>query len=268
MLPQFDHLVVYVSDLEEAIKDFTALGFEVSRGGSHGMAENALIIFSNQVYIELLALVPAWYSPLVQLANRLGVLQWLSGGKGSIRSRIFHWFREEFGPVDWCVRVGDIEATVKSWKQAGLDMLHSDRFSRKPVEGDDLYWYLGGTRSFDLPFLLEDISLIDDRIAPLKSGVHPNGASELRHIMFRVNSKATSNSLVTKFLSQDAVNGRFRLGRLTVSFEDQPMPCKVSIEVSQVGLPTKQVECGNSQGIDIQFCSPAEPYAERATKTP
>lgn len=51
--PHFDHLVIFVADLDAAITDFTDLGFNVSRGGSHGLTENALIIFSNQTYIEL-----------------------------------------------------------------------------------------------------------------------------------------------------------------------------------------------------------------------
>ena len=133
MLPQFDHLVIYVPNLEEAIKDFTDLGFEVRRGGSHGIAENALIIFSNHVYIELLALVPAWYTPLLLAANRFGVLHWLSGAKGNVRSRLLNWFRQDFGPVDWCVRVADIEGISNSWKKAGLSMLNTEKHSRPSV---------------------------------------------------------------------------------------------------------------------------------------
>ncbi|MDG1243871.1 MAG: VOC family protein, partial [Porticoccaceae bacterium] len=39
MDPQFDHAVIFVSDLEKAIADFADLGFDVVRGGSHGSTE-------------------------------------------------------------------------------------------------------------------------------------------------------------------------------------------------------------------------------------
>ena len=90
MRAKFDHLVIYVSNLEEAITDFTDLGFEVSRGGAHGATENALIIFSNQVYIELLAWVHVWYTPLLRTVNRLGILQWLADRKGTIYCRLLN----------------------------------------------------------------------------------------------------------------------------------------------------------------------------------
>ena len=72
---QFDHLVVVVTDIEQASRDFTQLGFQVTPGGSHGSTENALVIFANQTYIELLALKPSWYRPLIRLAVKLGLLK-------------------------------------------------------------------------------------------------------------------------------------------------------------------------------------------------
>ena len=63
MDPQFDHAVIFVSDLEKAIADFADLGFDVVRGGSHGSTENALIIFANQTYLELLGVKPGWSWP-------------------------------------------------------------------------------------------------------------------------------------------------------------------------------------------------------------
>tara|TARA_B110000208_G_C11694929_1_gene403716 strand:- start:261 stop:1064 length:804 start_codon:yes stop_codon:yes gene_type:complete len=265
MLPQFDHLVIYVPNLEEAIKDFTDLGFEVRRGGSHGIAENALIIFSNHVYIELLALVPAWYTPLLLAANRFGVLHWLSGAKGNVRSRLLNWFRQDFGPVDWCVRVADIEGISNSWKKAGLSMLNTEKHSRKTIEGDVLQWYLGSASSADLPFLLEDISPIDERIPPLKSGAHDNGASALRHITFRVKNKASSEKIAATFLSHESLNTNINLGSLSVSFEEKPMPCRVLVKVSRMVNRTSQVGIIESHGVGIHFVSSAETISSTLT---
>ena len=258
MRAKFDHLVIYVSNLEEAITDFTDLGFEVSRGGAHGATENALIIFSNQVYIELLAWVPVWYTPLLRTVNRLGILQWLADRKGTIYCRLLNWVTGPQGPVDWCVRVDDLAAQLGSWKNAEMNVLKSEQFSRKRVDGQILRWYLGGTRSFDLPFMLEDITPIDMRIPPLTEGAHPNGALALEQIQFRVNNKATSNALAAEFLSpeffaQDKQTTTFGMGAVKVSFEQRPMPCKVSLTVSCSGSQTHPLDIGKSHGIQIEL---------------
>ena len=52
----FDHAVIYVPNLKRAISQFTALGFTVKLGGEHTHTHNALIIFNDRSYIELLAL--------------------------------------------------------------------------------------------------------------------------------------------------------------------------------------------------------------------
>ena len=258
MRAQFDHLVIYVSNLEEAITDFTDLGFEVSRGGAHGATENALIIFSNQVYIELLAWVPAWYTPLLRAVNRLGILQWLADRKGTIYCRLLNWVRGPQGPVDWCVRVDDLADQLNSWKSADLDVLEPQKFSRERVDGQILRWYLGGTRSFDLPFMLEDITPIDMRIPPLTEGAHPNGALALEQIQFSVSNRATSDTLAATFLSpnifaQDKKTTTFGIGAVKVSFEQRPMPCKVSLTVSSSGNQTQQLDTGKSHGIQIEL---------------
>ena len=61
-------MVVVVSDLEEAIENFSSLGFLVERGGVNGPTHNALIFFRDGTYIELIStisLVPGHFSPVV-----------------------------------------------------------------------------------------------------------------------------------------------------------------------------------------------------------
>ena len=50
-----DHLVLFVDDLPAAITRFES-GFTVTPGGTNGSTHNALIVFSNDTYIELIAL--------------------------------------------------------------------------------------------------------------------------------------------------------------------------------------------------------------------
>ena len=70
--PALDHLILLVNDphhassqrtssLERAILTFTELGFQVVRGGTHadGLTSNALIVFSDGVYVELIQFEPS-----------------------------------------------------------------------------------------------------------------------------------------------------------------------------------------------------------------
>src|ERR1700709_613228 len=59
-----DHIVIAVTNLEVTIADYTALGFNVQRGGDHPgrLTHNALIVFSDGSYFELIA----WKEPAPQ----------------------------------------------------------------------------------------------------------------------------------------------------------------------------------------------------------
>lgn len=62
-----DHLVHLAPSVQDATKSLSDLGFSVLPGGSHvdGLTENALIVFSDGAYIELISFVhePSYYPP-------------------------------------------------------------------------------------------------------------------------------------------------------------------------------------------------------------
>ena len=57
MSARLDHVVVVVTSLAEAERDFGAAGFTVLAGGRHDAlpTENALVCFADGTYLELLA---------------------------------------------------------------------------------------------------------------------------------------------------------------------------------------------------------------------
>src|SRR5690348_11089735 len=70
-----DHIVILANELEQAIADYTALGFSVVRGGEHpgGATHNALIAFTDGAYLELIAFKqPAERQRWWQLGQRGG----------------------------------------------------------------------------------------------------------------------------------------------------------------------------------------------------
>jgi hypothetical protein len=256
MPTKFDHAVIFVSNLEEAIADFSDLGFEVTRGGSHGLTEAALLIFSNQTYIELLALKPVWYKPLIKLAVKLNFLQRQSEKKVTIYWRLIQWFSGESGPVDWCVRVNDLAATLALWKSQGIDILHSEAFSRERIDGEVIRWHLGGTKYPDLPILLEDTTPIDARVPLAGTASHSNGATELLEIQVRVTDKATAENMAKKFLlpkasPNHASDSPLTIGSVKISFGELPMAQKISLAVSYSGTHTLPLDLGKTHGAKI-----------------
>ncbi len=256
-MAKFDHIVIFVSNLDSAVTDFTDLGFKVTRGGSHGLTENALIIFANQTYIELLALKPFWHSPLMHMANRLGLLQWQSERQGSIYCRLVRWVNGDIGPVDWCVSVPDLDSTLSQWREAKQDVLISENFSRERIDGGIVRWRLGGTKDHDVPFLLEDITPSDHRVPLAETTDHPNGADALKAVQFKVPDKDSANksltSLLLPALAKEEKQRELTLGQVNISFEEHNEPYKISLIISSPGKQPQHLDFSKSHGTSINL---------------
>lgn len=256
---QFDHAVVFVADLNQAIDDFTALGFQVTPGGSHGITENALLIFANQTYIELLALKPSWYRPLIRLAIRLNIIQRQAETKNSIYARLSGWICGATGPVDWCVRVEDIDASLTQWKHADIEILPSKEFSRQRTDGVIASWKLGGSREADLPFLIQDITPTETRVPINGTTQHANGAVDLIAAEIRASDAASAcNRLRGAFIAAteqtDGAWQPFTLGKVAISYADmQSAPVKISVTLSYDGEQVQHLDISKTHGIGISL---------------
>jgi len=76
MPSRFDHAVVIVPSLKPAVRSLERLGFHVVIGGRTGPVHNALTLFSDGTYIE---------------------------------PRFLPWIGAPAGPIDWCIRVDEME---------------------------------------------------------------------------------------------------------------------------------------------------------------
>ena len=254
---QFDHLVVFVTDIEQASRDFTQLGFQVTPGGSHGSTENALVIFANQTYIELLALKPSWYRPLIRLAVKLGLLERQAYKKTNIYARLIGWIRNNSGPVDWCVRVDNLDTRLTLWQSLGFEVLSTEPFTRTRIDGEVAEWKLAGSRAADLPFLLEDLSAVDIRVPTAGNSEHSNGAKALIDVQLATNrtvaaEKSLQKALVIDSVSSHNASGKFRLGDTTVSFNDnQPGEPRVSLQLAYNGEQPLLLDISKTCGVKI-----------------
>ncbi|HEU5100715.1 MAG TPA: VOC family protein [Roseiflexaceae bacterium] len=94
--------MILVNELEQAIADYTALGFTVVRGGEHpsGTTHNALVAFTDGAYLELIAFKqPAERQRWWQLGQRAGE-----------------------GLVDYALLPGDIAQDVRDTRVRGLEL--------------------------------------------------------------------------------------------------------------------------------------------------
>src|ERR687893_1145193 len=110
MITRFDHAVIAVADLEQAIEVYRALGFDVFPGGRHEHrgTHNALIRFDGVDYIELLGV----YDPEKAIE---------SGLNGRTLAEFVR--DRQGGLVGHCYATDDIEAEAERMKEAGLEMV-------------------------------------------------------------------------------------------------------------------------------------------------
>ena len=136
MAARFDHLVVAVEDLDEAMARWADAGIGAVRGGRHPAGtENALVRGPGAAYVELIAAGDDESDP------------WLD--------RI----RAARGPVSWAIAVDDIEAARATLVAAGFDPEPAVPGSRRTAGGELVEWRSCdvGTGPYDgsLPFLIE-----------------------------------------------------------------------------------------------------------------
>ena len=165
MFTAIDHFVVVVPELEAAIRDFTAAGFTVVRGGRHNIGtHNALIALADGSYIELIAFL-----------NPVGGHPWYAAlEKGS-------------GIVDFCMQTDDLDADVQALRRADVPMSDANPMTRDRPDGYRLAWVLsipGPPFNGRVPFLIKDETPRDERVPRDRS--HRNGATGIRSLTVAV----------------------------------------------------------------------------------
>jgi hypothetical protein len=148
-------VVIAVRDLNRTIADYTTLGFTVVPGGEHtgGASHNALIVFADGAYIELIAFKRA--------------------------NPEFRWWRvlDEAGDgfVDYALLPGDIAADVAAAKARGLDLDGPNDGGRLRPDGTRLDWCTARASTSDLPFLCGDVTPRALRVPEGDVRRHANG---------------------------------------------------------------------------------------------
>ncbi len=174
-----DHVVVAVHDLDQAIEDYTSLGFTVSNGGDHAHrgSHNALITFDDGSYIELIAFK---HEPPVKDNTWWDLLQI---GEGL---------------VDFALICGDLRAELEHLKSHDFEITGPMEGGRLRTDGIRIAWRVarlntGGSER--LPFLIDDITAHDLRVPRGEGAVHANGVTGIAGVTVAVSSRAAADAL-------------------------------------------------------------------------
>ncbi|GAC1363165.1 MAG: hypothetical protein NVS2B12_02080 [Ktedonobacteraceae bacterium] len=167
MVTRFDHAVIAVRDLDEAISLYRRLGFEVDPGGRHtGLGTyNALIRFGLD-YIELISI----YDQDEVTA---------SGPRGTTLQDLLQ--KRAGALAAYALATETIEQEAARFQQTGLEASGPFPMERLRPDGHLLQWRLlvpeGVSYRRPWPFIIEWDAPDEQRLTWDKPGKHPNGAT-------------------------------------------------------------------------------------------
>jgi catechol 2,3-dioxygenase-like lactoylglutathione lyase family enzyme len=137
MIVGIDHIVILVRDLEAAQADYSRLGFTVLPGGAHadGATHNALIVFADGTYLELLAFL-----------------------REAPEHRWWRHVAHGEGLIDWALLPDAIADDIATARAHGVDLEGPVAGGRRRPDGQEVAWQMGLPATPDLPFLCGDVT--------------------------------------------------------------------------------------------------------------
>lgn len=182
MLLGIDHLVIAVTSLEAATRDYTELGFTVVPGGRHtGIGTyNSLIAFEDGSYLELIGFYEPrddhrWFAPLQK------------GG----------------GLVDFCLQTDDLPGDTVALRRAGIDIGEPENRNRKRPDGKEIRWVFSlarGAHRGVAPFIIADETGRDERVP--RERRHANGVTGIHTVTVAVDDVARVRGWYTEALKR------------------------------------------------------------------
>lgn len=202
----FDHAVIAVADLQQAMSDYEALGFTVRFGGEHPgrRTHNALIHFADGNYLEL-------------IAERSGLPPTDDPREAWVRDAV----RDGRALLTYALRSSDLEMTIARCAGRGLKLDGPRDGARVRPDGAQVAWRSAAAASLNLPFLIEDISARELRISDAEADTeHANGARGVKRVVLLTADVARIVSEYEPLLGQEArldgVGAHFSLGKTEI----------------------------------------------------
>ena len=205
-----DHIVIAVTDLDQAVADYETLGFTVLEGGEHPRgSRNALVAFGDGAYLEIIAFsrpVPdfRWWRVLDQAGS---------------------------GLVDYALLPDSLDEGLARARAGGIEIEGPIDGARLQPDGVRLAWRSARPPEPDIPFLVEDVTPRALRVPEGAARRHANGVTGVAGVTVAVRDLAVSTARYRTLLgvapaSSGGVPGlgfglvQFQLERQTLSLAE------------------------------------------------
>jgi hypothetical protein len=242
MIQGIDHIVIVVRELEQAMADYSALGFTVVPGGRHAglNTHNALIAFDDGCYLELIAFLgppPAqhlWYDALQK------------GG----------------GLVDFCARSDNLEEDTAVFRAAGAIIGTPFTMSRERPDEYRIRWVLAvneGATSGLVPFFIRDITPHDERVP--RERRHHILACAVKCLTIAVDELHPIQSIYEKALGHGQTIERLDLDATGVQFQLGPQQVDLVMPLKSSGMVAERLRTCGASPVELALRGGTEHYS-------
>lgn len=171
------HIIYKVKNLESAVEEWRAKGFEVEYGRKKNPI-NAVIYFSEGAYIELLH--NSGTPKIVKFLSRLF-------GLSKKMERFYYWDTCDEGFCGLCIEKdpGNLDEEIKFLKKRGIKGTLLKNIKRVDTKDRVLQCNCFFPEGVDFPFLMSYFS-IDPKP---KNFIHPNGVKKIKKIVFKTDER-------------------------------------------------------------------------------
>lgn len=187
-----DHVVILVPDLDQAVQQYTALGFTVTPGGKHArFTHNALIPFHDGSYLELIAF---YEEP---------------SGEGDETHRWHKYLATGGGLIDFALGDPNVNALIADADTRGVKLGGPHPGQRARPDGQQLSWQSAmaeGDNVGALPFVIEDVSDRGLRV-PTEAADHDNMVRGIRSLVVAVRDVDAAVQRYNALLGREVPSG-------------------------------------------------------------
>lgn len=243
---RFDHAVILVNDLDAAINDYRALGFNAFFGGEHagGKTHNALIVFQDGGYVELLAPTDPALLKSVDPNDRSNFLFMFQYGEG-------------FG--GYALLSENLEMDIQAMRARGLDVELRPPGGRARPDGQELRWRSAMSGGSMTPFFIQDETPRVLRVPNDASLTNqPNGVSGVAGLEVAVGHLDTAIKQYQAMLdinphAQSADRAEFHLNDFTITLSRAEVTANQLISLKLRAGENKTLDLGHSHRARLEL---------------
>jgi catechol 2,3-dioxygenase-like lactoylglutathione lyase family enzyme len=233
MITGIDHIVIMVSDLEQAARQWGDLGFTVIPGGKHPRGtHNALIAFQDHSYLELIAFWEPDYD-----------------------AHKWHRFQDSgIGLIDHALASSDLAQEVQDVSARGVAYDGPHPGARSRPDGVELSWRTAQPAGIDdhaLPFLIDDVSPRELRVAGGAQAEHSNGVQGVDMLQLVVGDVASASAAYASVVGTEA-SGSISVGSHTVELLKPASGSDGEARLRDYGAGPFRVRFFGSRSFDVE----------------